>query len=136
MKKSLLFMFTLTIAVSTLLFSCKKEEAPVQNTNNNNNNTNAYAGNWEGTFSGDDNGTWTVVIDSKGDLSGSLNSANAPGNPFAIEGKISSTGVFDAYAVVMGDSVDFDGQANDSLAAGTWSNVPQGVSGTWTGSKK
>jgi hypothetical protein len=131
MKKIQFVSLLALFLVSTVIYSCKKDDdTPPANTDS------PYKGSWEGTFSGDDNGTWTAVIGASGAITGELVSGNLPGTPFPIAGTINGTGAFDAHAVVMGDTVVFIGQAsNSTTAAGNWQNLDQSMSGTWAGSK-
>lgn len=116
-----------------IAFSCKEKDETTtpQNTES------AYKGNWSGTFTGGDNGTWDIVVDKEGKFSGSFFSTNVQAN-FAVDsGMVSTTGTFTASINVNGTLLDFDGQAVSSDSAnGTWGNPSSGLTGTWSGSKK
>lgn len=122
------------IAFITLLFvfqSCKDESTtpePVAN--------NAYMGDWEGSYTGGDNGTWTMTADKDGKFTGQLYSNNAQ-TSYPLNGSVDKNGVFNADIVLGTDTIDFKGQGADGkTASGTWSNERIMINGTWTGSKK
>ena len=56
----------LYLSLALLIFACSSG-----GDDDNNNTTNSeFQGEWSGTFSGDDNGTWSAGINSNGDVSG------------------------------------------------------------------
>ncbi|VAW81067.1 hypothetical protein MNBD_GAMMA14-392 [hydrothermal vent metagenome] len=88
------------------------------------------AGNYQGTFAGDDTGTWTATINSAGTLTGTVTS-NTIGSVNAT-GSISSSGQATMSGTV-GTTVFSGAFSNTGSVSGTWSD---GVdSGTFTGSK-
>lgn len=86
------------------------------------------AGTYEGSYSGDDSGTWTVVISNTGTISG----INSDGE--TISGSIVSNGIANFAAGTTGSSTTFRGSFTFSgNANGTWLN--ESNRGTWSGSK-
>jgi hypothetical protein len=126
---------TLFIFVSALFMaSCQEDEPaadpqPVDTSN-------PYMGDWEGTFEGDDNGTWNIVVDKEGDFTGQLFSENAQSN-HPMNGSFAEDGTLTATIDVDGVIIDFTGKGtNGNTASGTWSNPAFMISGTWSGNKK
>ena len=123
MKKLLL----LTLAFT--LFACSGGD------DDNNSTTNSvFQGEWSGTFSGDDNGTWTGTVDENGNLIGvaistTFNVTYTASGTFSSDGNISITvGSVDTGAL-------FEGQATSNTAIGTWVNTGAMMNGSWSGSK-
>ncbi len=108
-----------------LLVSCKKDN-PFEK----------YQGNWIGTYSGDDTGTWNVTIDGNGNIQGRAVSDSLPNYPFNLTGTLSENGNFEAQAPVFFGTVGFEGQLTASSATGNWFNISAGLQGMWTGEKK
>ncbi len=111
-------------AVSMILISCKKESEYKD-----------YEGNWSGTYTGDDTGTWNVNIDDEGKVTGSAVSDSLPFFTLTGEGEISKDGELNTTISNFGISIVFKGQAKDNSISGTWSYVGQDFSGTWSGKK-
>lgn len=91
-----------------------------------------FAGNYAGTFSGGDSGTWTVVINANGGVSGTL---TFPGGGAAVTGAMSTTmSTGNTYGFTgLGNGIPWRGTLNVSTKAfsGTWGDASFG--GTWTG---
>jgi len=98
----------------------------------------AYSGLYDGNFSGDDTGSWSIAIDENGLVSGE-GISNSDGS-FTISGQIQSTGIA---------SFDLAGSGNTSTGAtyagtidlngnfsGTWLNAGDNQAGTFSGSKQ
>lgn len=128
---------TLLILISLVGAGCsesKDDSAPTQEQNEE--TPPSYEGNWEGTFSGDDSGTWEMVVDENGDFEGFLFSDNSQSN-YPLEGSIDKDGVFSAVIHIGTTLLDFSGQGTDGTSAsGNWSNPDQLIKGSWTGTKK
>ncbi|MCP9766876.1 hypothetical protein EGI22_03080 [Lacihabitans sp. LS3-19] len=124
MKTKLLFLFLL----SFFLFSCEKDETTDYRA--------LAAGEWEGTFKGDDMGTWTMNIKSDGSLTGGLLSTNVPGITFPGKGTVSVDGDILADIQVTSTTSSMTGKIDGNNMSGTWSNAIYGIGGTWSGSKK
>ena len=86
------------------------------------------AGTYEGSYSGDDSGTWTVVISSTGTISG----INSDGE--TISGSIVSNGIANFAAGTTGSNTTFRGNFTFAgNANGTW--LDESDRGTWSGSR-
>lgn len=123
MKKLLL----LTLAFT--LFACSGGD------DLNNSATNSvFQGEWSGTFSGDDNGTWTGTVDENGNIIGvaistTFNDTYTASGTFSSDGNVSITvGSVDTGAL-------FEGQATSNTVTGTWVNSGAMMNGIWSGSK-
>ena len=123
MKKLLL----LTLAFT--LFACSGGD------DDNNSTTNSvFQGEWSGTFSGDDNGTWTGTVDENGNIIGvaistTFNDTYTASGTFSSDGNVSITvGSVDTGAL-------FEGQATSNTVIGTWVNSGAMMNGIWSGSK-
>lgn len=127
--KMLALLMTSIVGVTT---SCKDEASTTptpQITNH------AYMGTWQGTFSGDDSGTWDMVADKDGKFMGEMYSENSK-QSYPLTGSIDNNGKFDALIIVSGDTINFDGQGSGGTSAsGTWENPSYMISGTWVGAK-
>ncbi len=121
--KLILFLF---LCIS--FFSCEKEETIDYRV--------LAAGEWSGTFEGDDMGTWTMSIKSDGTLTGGLLSTNVPGITFLGTGNVRSDGSISADIQVSTSTSVMTGTVDGNEMTGTWSNSSSGISGTWKGTKK
>lgn len=124
MKTKLFFLILLSFSI----FSCEKEETIDYRE--------MAAGEWAGTFVGDDMGTWTMSIKSDGTLTGGLLSTNVPGITFPGTGTVSSDGSISANIQVSTSTSAMTGKINGNEMEGTWSNSTAGISGTWKGTKQ
>lgn len=91
------------------------------------------AGNYSGTFTGDDSGTWSVTIATNGNIFGSGNSV-ADG-PFTITGAVDSSG--DVTASGFAGLATWTGAVDVSTGnmTGNWTVTSLAESGTFSGSK-
>ena len=122
MKKGI---YLILILLSFSIYSCSKSD----------DNSSDLAGNWSGTFTGDEIGTWTATISESGIVIGKVKVTN-----FAIEselnGNVSSGGKFTATVGTTSLGYKFDGQLNGSTGSGTWENSNKTHVGSWSGIKK
>lgn len=129
---------TLFLCLSAiLLISCKSDD---DSTTNDQENVSEFKGTWAGSFSGDDSGTWEVIINDSGTINGSFIS-NSVGTPIPLEGQVQENGDFLASSgstqvgsTFMGELIVGEEQAT---AGGTWSfsNNGQDFSGDWIGTR-
>jgi len=94
-----------------------------------------YQGNWAGSYTGGDNGTWSATIDSDGNVSGSATS-NVFSQTYNLEGTVSSEGVFTATVGSATSGATFTGNIDGDNVTGTWINSSAGLSGNWSGVKQ
>ncbi|HCS19311.1 MAG TPA: hypothetical protein DIW47_01910 [Bacteroidetes bacterium] len=122
----------MTLLVMTAA-SCSNEETPTPTPTPDN----KYMGEWEGVFSGGDNGTWDISVDKEGKFTGEIHSGNS-GNSYPFTGSFDADGKIATEIDVNGVILDFDGSgsADGKTASGTWGNSGAGISGVWSGAKK
>lgn len=95
---------------------------------------NAYAGTYNGAYTGDDSGNWQVTVNSDGSLSG--NGISAFGGNFGISGSFNSSGEATltqggtTSGATFSGTVDFDGSLS-----GLW-DASNNTTGTFTGTKQ
>jgi hypothetical protein len=90
-----------------------------------------FAGTYRGTFTGDDSGRFTVIVDNVGDITGTGRS-NALGR-FIIDGVVESNG--DVEFGITTTAATFSGRISASgVVAGTWENA--GNRGTFRGTRQ
>jgi hypothetical protein len=93
------------------------------------------AGNYSGNYGGGDSGTWTLTVDSSGNVSGTFTNSKGTGS-------ISGTLVSGTTYAGTASSATWTGTVNTSkspttgkgsyLFSGTWNNPSAGVSGSFT----
>jgi hypothetical protein len=124
---------TLSIIV-LLMFSCSKDD-------NDSNKTSPFQGNWSGIFDGStyDYGTWSVNINSKGEINGNATS-NYYNKTFQLNGNVNDSGEYKTtFKTTFGTSSvygEFKGQLSGKSATGTWFYHSLGTSGYWVGDKQ
>ena len=92
-----------------------------------------FQGTWTGTFSGEDEGTWTANIDDTGKATGKIES-NTMTFPFDLEGQISENGEINMeYTSGTSAGGTMTGTMTETSASGIWSGF--GLQGTWEGAK-
>jgi len=95
----------------------------------------AFVGTYSGTFSGDDSGTWTAIVDSTGNVTGS-GAASAGGN-FHISGNVTRSGAISFTAGTVTAGANFSGTISFSgEVTGNWANVIFSASGTFSGRRQ
>jgi hypothetical protein len=113
---ALIFVFFL----SFITVSCSKDSSS-------NSIPGSYVGNWAGTYSGDDFGSWTATIDSKGVLTGETDEG-------FVKGSVDASGKWTAGIESTG--VSFTGQIDGNTISGTWKNIEDPTfNGTFKGNK-
>lgn len=106
--------------LSFITISCSKDSSS-------NNIPGSYVGDWAGTYSGDDSGSWTATIDSKGVLTGETEDG-------FVKGSVDASGKWTAGIESTG--VSFTGQINGTTISGTWKDIEvPSFNGTFTGNK-
>ena len=93
-----------------------------------------FAGTWSGTYSGDDTGTWIMVISDSGTfVSGSSYSNNAMETILTISATINVDG---SVTSVTENGSTSESQITGDDLEGTWENTAKGISGTLIGSRE
>ncbi|NJB70013.1 hypothetical protein GGR42_000475 [Saonia flava] len=124
--KKLLFLPILIFTIA--ITSCSKDEQDVNIDSN-------LTGTWNGAYSGDDRGIWTVNVDANGNVSGTATSAYTQDSQ-NISGKVTDNGTLSA-TLGNTDDREFVGQLKENNeATGTWIDAGRNMEGTWEGSKQ
>ena len=89
------------------------------------------SGNYSGSFSGGDTGTFSVTIDNDGTITGTGQGSD---EAFSVSGAVNSDGTAAAGDVTTGANFVMN-ISRDGTISGTWTNSIFGLSGTLTGSK-
>lgn len=97
-----------------------------------NNDITAFVGTWEGTFTGDDNGIFSVNINNSGNINGNGYSTNWE-ESFTLNGFVNSDGSFNAGNTSTGAT--FTGTIIGNNLTGNWENPAVAESGTFVGQK-
>ncbi len=116
------------LLLTTLIISCSSDDS------DDNQQELLFAGEWSGTFSGDDSGTWSATIGASGTVSGQAFSNNAQ-DIFPLTGTLATDGEFRATAGTAENGATFIGTFTVDSSSGTWENTADQISGTWTGSR-
>ena len=108
------------------LFACNIE--PVDDTVNINPNLESeFKGLWSGSFSGEDNGTWTLTVQNTGIVVGSFTSKDH-NEIHSFSGSVDENGDILASIVLENVTGSFSGNLNDGLGSGSYSvNSRDGV---------
>lgn len=93
----------------------------------------AFAGQWDGTYTGDDSGIFSVTISNNGQINGNGYSTNW-GESFSLSGTVNSNGSFNAGNSSTGAT--FTGTIIGNNLTGNWNNPMAGESGTFVGQKQ
>ena len=119
----------LLLILSLLIFACSSDDS-----SNNNYNSSPFEGDWSGTYSGGEAGTWTATVDSEGYAVASL-LKNGDEESYSATGTFSSNGSVTLTTGTASTGATFTGQATSSSVDGVWNNEGAELSGTWSGSK-
>ena len=93
----------------------------------------AFAGQWEGTYTGDDSGIFSVTINNNGQINGNGSSTNWE-ETFTLSGTVNSDGSFNAGNTSTGAT--FTGTIIGNNLTGNWNNPTTDESGTFVGQKQ
>ncbi len=93
-----------------------------------------YAGYYSGTYSGGDNGTWTITISSGGSITGMARSG-IDESIYTVNGQASSSGSLTMTSGSVSDGATFAGTINSTtgVISGTWTNIYYGIGGSFSG---
>ena len=92
-----------------------------------------YLGYYEGTFSGDDTGTWALTVDSNGNIVGDGFSNNDSAS-FTLSGTVGPDGNGQVSSGNVSTGATFSGVfSRDGIFSGTWENIQFAESGTFSG---
>lgn len=129
--KTTKFLTLLVFTLAFLTFNCggSDDDTPEEEVS-----LEIIAGSWSGTFEGDDSGTYTVVVNANGTVTGTAFSDDLQQN-LALNGTIDNAGNFDAVAGSAANGATFTGKFRATTSSGTWNNPTFNESGTWQGTK-
>lgn len=92
-----------------------------------------FAGEWTGTYFGDEAGSWTCNVDSAGIVNGTT---NGPYGSFVLIGKVTGSGSFTATAGDVTNGASFKGNMkSNGMVDGTWENKYYQLKGKFTGKR-
>lgn len=95
----------------------------------------SFAGKYSGTFSGGDYGTFSITVNSQGNISGTSYSEKF-NDTYHTSGTVDSSGNIDMAAGINDAGTIFTGTIDSSgTVQGTWNNSFYGLSGSFTGKK-
>ena len=92
-----------------------------------------YVGTYEGTFSGDDSGSWTFEVNADGAIGGTAHSNNVIAD-FDISGSLDSSGSAEVSGTA-GEAIFTGTFSRNGNVSGTWSNVLDDESGSFSGAR-
>lgn len=100
--------------------------------------TASFAGNYVGTYTGAEVGTFNVVVSSAGIVTGNVFSQTFAGQVFPVSGQVGSNGQVVLTATGQAGSSNFVGSISaGGIVSGTWSyNAPLTGGGTFTGQRQ
>ena len=93
-------------------------------------------GDWSGSFSGGDSGTWNITVSQSGTVTGSGFSTTFQEN-YTFEGNVDFDGQLNATVGTSSTGAIFTGLlSTDGTGVGTWTNTDEGLNGSWEGNKQ
>lgn len=94
------------------------------------------AGGYSGTYSGGDNGSWSMTVNSAGNISGTAQSAVYK-EKYSVLGTMASSGSMTLAIGMVSSGSTFRGKVDSSgNVQGTWENLYDSINGEFTGNKK
>jgi hypothetical protein len=129
MKKAITILAAMTLIFAVVITSCKEddEEAPQSTPEW----LTPYLGYYQGTFTGDDTGTWYFTISSTTFEMFVTSETDLETYSRVMTLMESGTFAFADNEVILGGTI-----SNHSSVAGAWEVIEDGASGTFTGSKQ
>lgn len=124
--------YLVVILTAVFMLSCSSDD---DNSTNSTAIPTEIVGNWSGTFSGDDNGSWNINVSTTGIVSGSGYSTTFL-ESYVFDGTVNSSGSITATVGTADTGATFVGVLNtNGTCSGTWDNQDLVMNGTWQGSK-
>ena len=102
------------------LFACSSESADDNINSNNSNLESEFKGLWSGSFSGQDNGTWTLTVQNTGIVVGSFTSKDH-NEIYSFSGSVDENGGIQASIILENVVGSFVGNLNNNLGSGSYS---------------
>jgi len=119
MKKLLIILITIPLIFN----SCKKED-------DDSTSDCQLAGNWSGTYTGDESGTIYAVISASCAINADVIPAGL-GVSYPASGSVTNSGNFSATVGSLSTGAVFEGQLSGNSGSGTWVNSSENWTGTW-----
>jgi len=91
-----------------------------------------YEGSWSGTFTGDDTGTWTIIIAADNSTTSRTFSNNANATVLGT-GSVTASGKVKG---ISGNGATTNGQITGTTVSGFWANTAQNIGGEFSGQKE
>ena len=112
-------------AVAVFSFSCSlSEHGEIKS---------IYEGVWTGSYTGsEDAGTWEMIVDSKGNITGSIIS-EVLSYDYEIIGNVENTGELYMSCGTTSSGATFTGYMFGDVTNGTWENPSVNITGEWDG---
>ncbi len=95
-----------------------------------------YEGIWEGSYIGDEEGTFKIRIKENGISEGVAYPANTEGQSFIFTGSVNEDGELAMSASVFGRVAMYEAYLTETNLSGSWSDEEGDFSGTWSGTKR
>ena len=124
MKKTVFKFLMMALVVVTITSCSNDSDSETQEV--------PFAGEWSGTFSGDDSGPWNITVSSTGEVDGQVFSNNAQVS-LEVTGNVDTSGEFRATAGSAENGATFTGTFTENSNSGAWENAVINISGTWQG---
>lgn len=122
--------FLMTLMIFTFSFqSCKCDDEDEDD----NEAQSEFAGEWNGSYSGDLNGTWVAIISNKGIVSGTVTTSS--GESDSLSGSVTANGLFTATAGSTVGGIDFIGDLESDTASVSWQDRTSDLNGTLDGKR-
>ena len=101
------------------LFACSSESVDDNINSNNSNLESEFKGLWSGSFSGEDNGTWTLTVQNTGIVVGSFTSKDH-NEIYSFSGSVDENGEILASIMLENVAGNFTGNLNNGLSSGSY----------------
>ena len=101
------------------LFACSSESTDDNINSNNSNLESEFKGLWSGSFSGEDNGTWTLTVQNTGIVVGSFTSKDY-NEIYSFSGSVNENGEILASIILENVVGSFTGNLNNNLSSGSY----------------
>lgn len=124
--KKIAIKLSISIFMIMLVTACSNDDTDVMDV--------PFAGEWSGTFSGGDSGTWSITIGNSGSVTGEVFSNNLQGS-LEVKGTVDTRGDFRATAGSAENGATYTGTFTENSGSGEWENTADQISGIWEGSR-
>jgi len=95
-----------------------------------------YEGIWEGSYLGDEEGTWKIRVEENGISEGVAYPADSEGKSFIFRGSVNEDGELTMSATVFNKALIYEAFLTETDLSGSWSGDEGNFTGTWSGAKR